>query len=64
MSETTEAKKADFRNGFSIRDLRDGSMKLGHVEMGSSNAAHFKWLTRISRLSGWMWACSGELPKK
>jgi NADPH-dependent 2,4-dienoyl-CoA reductase/sulfur reductase-like enzyme/nitrite reductase/ring-hydroxylating ferredoxin subunit len=32
MSETPEANKPDFRNGFSIRDLRDGSMKLGHVD--------------------------------
>jgi NADPH-dependent 2,4-dienoyl-CoA reductase/sulfur reductase-like enzyme/nitrite reductase/ring-hydroxylating ferredoxin subunit len=32
MSDTPEANKPDFRNGFSIRDLRDGSMKLGHVD--------------------------------
>src|ERR1041384_1735805 len=32
MSETPEAKKTDFRNGFSIRGLSDGSMKLGHVD--------------------------------
>jgi NADPH-dependent 2,4-dienoyl-CoA reductase/sulfur reductase-like enzyme/nitrite reductase/ring-hydroxylating ferredoxin subunit len=32
VSETPEASKPDFRNGFSIRDLRDGSMKLGHVD--------------------------------
>ena len=31
---------------------------------GSSKAAHFRWLTRISRLSGLMWACSGDCPKK
>jgi len=32
MSETPEANKPDFRNGFSIRGLSDGSMKLGHVD--------------------------------
>jgi len=32
MSETPEANKPDFRNGFSIHDLSDGSMKLGHVD--------------------------------
>jgi len=32
MSDTPEANKPDFRNGFSIRDLRDGSMTLGHVD--------------------------------
>ena len=32
MSETPEASKPDFRNGFSIRDLPDGSMKLGQVD--------------------------------
>src|SRR6476646_2957208 len=32
MSETPEANKPDFRNGFSIHDLPDGSMKLGHVD--------------------------------
>src|SRR5437868_10052496 len=32
MSETPEANKPDFRNGFSIGDLRDGSMMLGHVD--------------------------------
>jgi apoptosis-inducing factor 3 len=32
MSETPEANKPDFRNGFPIRDLRDGSMILGQVD--------------------------------
>lgn len=32
MSETPQANKPDFRNGFSIHDLSDGSMKLGHVD--------------------------------
>jgi hypothetical protein len=32
MSETPEANKPDFRNGFSIHDLSDGSMKLGHID--------------------------------
>jgi apoptosis-inducing factor 3 len=32
MSETPEANKPDFRNGFSIHDLSDGGMKLGHVD--------------------------------
>src|SRR5690348_3165683 len=32
MSETPEATKPDFRNGFSIRDLPDGSMKSGQVD--------------------------------
>ena len=33
-------------------------------ESGSSNAAHFRWAIRISRLSGLMKACSGERSKK
>lgn len=32
MSETPEANKPDFGNGFSIHDLSDGGMKLGHVD--------------------------------
>ena len=33
-------------------------------ESGSSNAAHFKWFTRISRLSGWMCAVLGRASEK
>src|SRR6202051_5023417 len=32
MAEGTGAPKPDFRNGFSVRDLPDGGMALGHVE--------------------------------
>jgi apoptosis-inducing factor 3 len=32
MAETEEAKKPDFRNGFSVRDLTDGAMALGQVD--------------------------------
>jgi hypothetical protein len=38
--------------------------KTSFSEMGSSNAAHFKWFTRISRLSGCTKACSGDRSKK
>jgi len=32
MAETPETNKADFRNGFPIRDLRDGSMISGQAD--------------------------------
>jgi hypothetical protein len=31
MAETPETNKPDLRNGFPIRDLRDGSMTSGHA---------------------------------
>jgi hypothetical protein len=32
MAETPETNKPDFRNGFPIRNLSDGSMLLGHAD--------------------------------
>jgi hypothetical protein len=39
MAETPETNKPDFRNGFPIRDLRDGSMISGF----------FSWVSEHSR---------------